>query len=173
MCERESTVQTSGSILSYPNIIIIINLLDCQTEEKGNQHKLRTQQRCVVLCLIFLKISHPNVFLSFSTQIYILHREQPVKHVSHIMAQPKSMQLSHHPTPVFNTQSSGEWHRMWAHISYEDWMRDCASFLSSDLVFHSPGYHIRPKFDKLFIICVSYLFIYFITIPKIYITSFF
>ncbi|XP_060744762.1 calsyntenin-2 [Tachysurus vachellii] len=42
----------------------------------------------------------------FTQQIYILHREQPVKHVSHIMAQPKSMQLSHHPTPVFNTQSS-------------------------------------------------------------------
>ncbi|KAK3530911.1 hypothetical protein QTP70_005454 [Hemibagrus guttatus] len=42
----------------------------------------------------------------FTQQINILHREQPVKHVSHIMAQPKSMQLSHHPTPAFNTQSS-------------------------------------------------------------------
>ncbi|XP_060753661.1 calsyntenin-2, partial [Neoarius graeffei] len=42
----------------------------------------------------------------FMQQINILHREQPVQHISHVMAQPKSMQLSHHPVTVFNTQSS-------------------------------------------------------------------
>ncbi|TSN03368.1 Calsyntenin-2 [Bagarius yarrelli] len=42
----------------------------------------------------------------FTQQINILHREQPVKHVSHIMAQPKPMQLSHHPATAFNTQSA-------------------------------------------------------------------
>ncbi|KAB5550592.1 hypothetical protein PHYPO_G00055460 [Pangasianodon hypophthalmus] len=42
----------------------------------------------------------------FTQQVNILHREQPVKHISHMMAQPKSMQFSHHPITAFNTQSS-------------------------------------------------------------------
>ncbi|KAM9468474.1 calsyntenin-2 [Clarias gariepinus] len=42
----------------------------------------------------------------FTQQVNVLHREQPVKHVSHQMAQPKSMQLSHHPITAFNSKSS-------------------------------------------------------------------
>ncbi|XP_047017216.2 calsyntenin-2, partial [Ictalurus punctatus] len=42
----------------------------------------------------------------FTQQINILHREHPVKHVSHVMAQPKSMQPSHHPVSAFDTESS-------------------------------------------------------------------
>lgn len=102
------------------------------TESTGLTKQMKRKLKSAaesVCCLALLKISHLNVFLSsFDSQINILHREQPVKHVSHMMAQPKSMQLGHHSVPAFDTQSSGEWQWVCAYIINGGWIKERGFF---------------------------------------------